>query len=95
MKKLIIVLICGFLLAPLSAWGQNWIEPYTDKDGTHRMAAGCDDALAGIVRHNDHQIVVTVRASLAPSLVVIQRHEYLSGEDPFLKGMHPGLGFVY
>jgi hypothetical protein len=34
MKKLIIVLICGFLLAPLSAWGQKWIEPYTDKDGT-------------------------------------------------------------
>ena len=34
MKKLIIVLICGFLLAPLAAWGQKWIEPYTDKDGT-------------------------------------------------------------
>ena len=34
MKKLIIVLICGFLLAPLPAWGQKWIEPYTDKDGT-------------------------------------------------------------
>jgi hypothetical protein len=34
MKKLMIALICGFLLAPLSAWGQKWIEPYTDKDGT-------------------------------------------------------------
>ena len=34
MKKLIIILICGFLLALLSAWGQKWIEPYTDKDGT-------------------------------------------------------------
>jgi hypothetical protein len=34
MKKLIIVLICGFLLAPLAAWGQKWIAPYTDKDGT-------------------------------------------------------------
>jgi hypothetical protein len=34
MKKLIIALICGVLLAPVSAWGQKWIEPYTDKDGT-------------------------------------------------------------
>jgi len=34
MKKLIIVLICGFLLAPFAAWGQKWIEPYTDQDGT-------------------------------------------------------------
>ena len=34
MKKLIIILICGFLLALLSAWGQKWIEPYADKDGT-------------------------------------------------------------
>ena len=34
MKKLIMLLMCGFLLAPLSAWGQKWIEPYTDKDGT-------------------------------------------------------------
>lgn len=34
MKKLMIVLICGFLLAPLSSWGQKWIEPYIDKDGT-------------------------------------------------------------
>jgi hypothetical protein len=33
MKRLIIVLICGFLLAPLSAFGQKWIEPYTDKNG--------------------------------------------------------------
>jgi len=34
MKKLMIVLICGFLLAPLTAWGQKWIEPHTDRDGT-------------------------------------------------------------
>jgi len=34
MKKLMIALICGCLLTPLSAWGQKWIEPYTDKDGT-------------------------------------------------------------
>jgi hypothetical protein len=34
MKKLVIALLCGFLLAPLAAWGQKWIEPYTDKDGT-------------------------------------------------------------
>jgi len=34
MKKLIIVLICGFLWAPLAAWGQKWIEPSTAKDGT-------------------------------------------------------------
>jgi hypothetical protein len=34
MKKLMLVLMCGFLLAPLSAWGQKWIAPYTDKDGT-------------------------------------------------------------
>ena len=33
MRKLIIVLICGFLLQPLSAWGQKWIEPYMDKNG--------------------------------------------------------------
>lgn len=36
MKKLIMVaLICGFMLVPLTAWGQKWIEPYTDKDGTY------------------------------------------------------------
>jgi hypothetical protein len=34
MKKLIIALICGLVLVPLSAWGQKWIEPHTDKDGT-------------------------------------------------------------
>ena len=33
MKDLIIVLICGFLLQPLSVWGRKWIEPYMDKDG--------------------------------------------------------------
>jgi hypothetical protein len=35
MKKIVIILICGILLAPLAAWGQNWIAPYTDKDGTY------------------------------------------------------------
>jgi hypothetical protein len=34
MKKLVIALICGFMLVPLSAWGQKWIAPYTAKDGT-------------------------------------------------------------
>jgi hypothetical protein len=33
LKKLIIVLMFGCLLAPLSAWGQQWVEPYTDQDG--------------------------------------------------------------
>jgi len=34
MKKLMVALICGLVLAPVSAWGQKWIEPYTDKGGT-------------------------------------------------------------
>jgi hypothetical protein len=34
MKKLMIALIFGLVLVPLSAWGQKWIEPYTEKDGT-------------------------------------------------------------
>jgi hypothetical protein len=35
MKKLMVALICGFLLlAPLSAWGQKWIEPHQKSDGT-------------------------------------------------------------
>jgi hypothetical protein len=34
MKKLVTALILGFLLAPCCAWGQKWIESYTDKDGT-------------------------------------------------------------
>ena len=34
MKKLMVALICGLLLAPLSAWGQKWIEPYSDRDGS-------------------------------------------------------------
>ena len=34
MKKLIGALVCASDAAPLSAWGQKWIEPYTDKDGT-------------------------------------------------------------
>jgi hypothetical protein len=33
MKKLIMALICGLVLSPVFAWGQKWIEPYTDKDG--------------------------------------------------------------
>jgi hypothetical protein len=33
MKTLMIVLICGLMLAPLAAWGQKWIEPYTDQNG--------------------------------------------------------------
>jgi hypothetical protein len=34
MKKFICALVCGLMLVPLSAWGQKWIEPYTEKDGT-------------------------------------------------------------
>lgn len=34
MKKLMIALICGFMLAPLTAWGQKWIPPHTGRDGT-------------------------------------------------------------
>ena len=34
MKKLMVALICGVVLVPVSAWGQKLIEPYTDKDGT-------------------------------------------------------------
>ena len=34
MKKLIMVLILGLLAVPVFGWGQKWIEPYTDKDGT-------------------------------------------------------------
>ena len=34
MKKLMVALICGLVLAVVSAWGQTWIKPYTDKDGT-------------------------------------------------------------
>ena len=34
MKKLMVALIFGLVLAPFSAWGQKWIEPYTDTDGT-------------------------------------------------------------
>jgi hypothetical protein len=33
MKKLLVGLICGCLWAPFSAWGQTWVEPYTDQDG--------------------------------------------------------------
>ena len=34
MKKLMVALIFGLVLAPFSAWGQKWIQPYTDTDGT-------------------------------------------------------------
>jgi hypothetical protein len=33
MKKLMMALLCGLVLAPAFAWGQKWIQPYTDKDG--------------------------------------------------------------
>jgi hypothetical protein len=35
MKKLVIVLICGLMVVPCAAWGQKWIDSYTDKDGTY------------------------------------------------------------
>ncbi len=34
MKKLMIALICGLMLVPLAAWGQTWVAPHTDKNGT-------------------------------------------------------------
>lgn len=34
MKKFICALVCGLMLVPLSAWGQKWIKPYTNQDGT-------------------------------------------------------------
>jgi hypothetical protein len=34
MKRFMIALICGLMLAPCAAWGQKWVAPYTDKDGT-------------------------------------------------------------
>ncbi len=34
MKKLIMALICGLMLVPITAWGQKWIEQYTTRDGT-------------------------------------------------------------
>jgi hypothetical protein len=34
MKRLMVALILGFFLVPVSAWGQKWIESYTAKDGT-------------------------------------------------------------
>ena len=34
MKKLIIALICGWLLVPAGAWGQQWVDPYMRIDGT-------------------------------------------------------------
>ena len=33
-KRLMIVLLCGFILAPFNAWGQKWVEPHTDSDGS-------------------------------------------------------------
>jgi hypothetical protein len=35
MKKLIILLICALLLVPFAAWGQKWVDSFTDKDGTY------------------------------------------------------------
>jgi hypothetical protein len=34
MKKILSALILVIWLIPITAWGQKWIEPYTDKDGT-------------------------------------------------------------
>ncbi|MEJ2672447.1 MAG: hypothetical protein P8168_09670 [Deltaproteobacteria bacterium] len=35
MKKLMIALICGLLLAPGAVWAQKWIPPHMDKDGSY------------------------------------------------------------
>jgi hypothetical protein len=34
MKKLLVILLCGAILAPAGAWGQQWIEPHYTSDGT-------------------------------------------------------------
>jgi hypothetical protein len=34
MKKLIIALICGLMLVPITAWGQTWVPPHVASDGT-------------------------------------------------------------
>jgi hypothetical protein len=35
MKKLLMVLILGLLVAPVSAWGQQWVDPHYNIDGTY------------------------------------------------------------
>jgi hypothetical protein len=35
MKKLILLAVLGLLVAPLSAWGQQWVDPYYKSDGTY------------------------------------------------------------
>jgi hypothetical protein len=35
MKKLLIVLVLGLLAAPVSAWGQQWVDPHYTSDGTY------------------------------------------------------------
>jgi hypothetical protein len=35
MKKLLMVLILGLLAAPVSAWGQQWVDPHYNIDGTY------------------------------------------------------------
>ena len=35
MKKLIVAVILGLLVAPLSAWGQKWVDPHYKSDGTY------------------------------------------------------------
>jgi hypothetical protein len=35
MKKLIMVLILGLLVAPVSAWAQQWVDPHYNIDGTY------------------------------------------------------------
>jgi hypothetical protein len=35
MKKLLMVMILGLLAAPVSAWGQQWVDPHYNSDGTY------------------------------------------------------------
>jgi hypothetical protein len=35
MKKLLMALVLGLLVAPVSAWGQQWVEPHYTSDGTY------------------------------------------------------------
>jgi hypothetical protein len=34
MKKILLLLTLGFVLFPLVAMAQKWVEPYTQRDGT-------------------------------------------------------------
>jgi hypothetical protein len=35
MKKLMLVLVCVWLAAPVAAWGQQWVDPSYNSDGSY------------------------------------------------------------